>query len=863
MSSELFYLPFRPALDMNSLIIPGAILHFYLTGTSTTETIYSDVGLTTPLANPVIATSAGIWPAIYLDDAVSYRVVLEDSDGSTIPGFDFDPYIPGIADVLTEVVYNNIKDLADAAAEDAAQVAIDADQVSSDKAAAETAAAAALASSNFATDIADGEATYSGGEVFYVVDAEGDLVFYEMVGGSAVATGYVMPSSANLAALVAAAELARAEAETAEIGAEAAEAAATLEADRAVSAASIAESLVSPNYSDAPAGLAGTVDGDGFAVDNGDGTVTIYLNEGGTAVEQRALATSAALASSSGAGLVGTVFGGLASLLAVLLGGRSLSAATFASSMPNGTIFTMGGRQYQVDSTAVGSLSATDDLGVAGLVPFGAPTPYHFGATGVGDDASALNSFFSHITARYYDEANAGGTFSIDSGITFGSAGVSPLTSKITGNLSLTATSQIDDMLLLTDCGAVIWDSLTLRGQGGTSFASRTCHTGIRMDDCRRQIFRRLVISNFLFAGMSADQNNNSLSQFGDVKVTDCGSGAVNYSLTGNWSAPVNSGSSGSTAQRTVISVDELPPTFVQDGRYGAVGDSPCYVRLDGDLHYIYSVDAGAGELSVFPWVKSTATPGSFEYVFGGGVYQRGSDCNVNSFSSIDAIRCGTALAAASLYGPNASRIVTQFCGIGISVGRTPAGAALGGSYTSIYFENNQEDIVIVMRTGTNAYNYFEAEYALDMSLVQCLGAPRLTGDLLSTSFETLKRHSIRRKGDIFLYEKKSRSSTSSSYTEAPNRRDQKTVLYRNANIINLGELDVDLNRLTGVDSSHLTLIGSGTNNAPSGTQTFNAPAGWTINGGAGPVVFSGLTNALNVVIHWNISSLDVTVAQL
>src|SRR3546814_14416208 len=47
-----------------------------------------------------------------------------------------------------------------------------------------------------------------------------------------------------------------------------------------------------------------------FAVDNGDGTVTIYLNDDGSAVEQRTLATTAALSSSLGGVMVGTAAGG-------------------------------------------------------------------------------------------------------------------------------------------------------------------------------------------------------------------------------------------------------------------------------------------------------------------------------------------------------------------------------------------------------------------------------------------------------------------------------------------------------------------------------------------------------------------------
>src|SRR3546814_717322 len=71
-----------------------------------------------------------------------------------------------------------------------------------------------------------------------------------------------------------------------------------------------AESAAGPTYPDTAAGLAATADGQAFAVDNGDGTVTIYLNDDGSAVEQRTLATTAALSSSLGGVMVGTAAGG-------------------------------------------------------------------------------------------------------------------------------------------------------------------------------------------------------------------------------------------------------------------------------------------------------------------------------------------------------------------------------------------------------------------------------------------------------------------------------------------------------------------------------------------------------------------------
>lgn len=79
---------------------------------------------------------------------------------------------------------------------------------------------------------------------------------------------------------------------------------ATLQAEIATAAAegaaiseATAESVVGPTYASTAAGLAATAEGGSFAVDNGDGTVTIYREVAGVAVAQRTLATSTYVAS--------------------------------------------------------------------------------------------------------------------------------------------------------------------------------------------------------------------------------------------------------------------------------------------------------------------------------------------------------------------------------------------------------------------------------------------------------------------------------------------------------------------------------------------------------------------------------------
>lgn len=90
---SLLFDPLFVAENASGATINGAQLHFYLTGTTTHATIYADSGKVTPLSNPLTADSAGRFATIYLDEAVTYRYKLFDSDGVTLIK-DVDPVNP-------------------------------------------------------------------------------------------------------------------------------------------------------------------------------------------------------------------------------------------------------------------------------------------------------------------------------------------------------------------------------------------------------------------------------------------------------------------------------------------------------------------------------------------------------------------------------------------------------------------------------------------------------------------------------------------------------------------------------------------------------------------------------------------------
>jgi len=80
--------PVFVAVNSDGEPISGALLQFYLTGTTTPTPVYADAGLTTPLSDPVVANGAGMFPAIYLDPTVTYRIQWQTPTGGVIADID-------------------------------------------------------------------------------------------------------------------------------------------------------------------------------------------------------------------------------------------------------------------------------------------------------------------------------------------------------------------------------------------------------------------------------------------------------------------------------------------------------------------------------------------------------------------------------------------------------------------------------------------------------------------------------------------------------------------------------------------------------------------------------------------------------
>lgn len=80
----LFRLPKTIALDTAASPLSGATAEFLLTGTTTPTPVYSNAALSATHTNPVVADAAGVFPAIWLDPAITYKVTFRTSAGALL-----------------------------------------------------------------------------------------------------------------------------------------------------------------------------------------------------------------------------------------------------------------------------------------------------------------------------------------------------------------------------------------------------------------------------------------------------------------------------------------------------------------------------------------------------------------------------------------------------------------------------------------------------------------------------------------------------------------------------------------------------------------------------------------------------------
>lgn len=83
MAANLFQPSLSRATDSNGRPVNGAKMFFYLTGTTTPATWFTDAAGTVEGTNPLVSDSTGLFDPAYLDPDTTYRIVLKTADEAT------------------------------------------------------------------------------------------------------------------------------------------------------------------------------------------------------------------------------------------------------------------------------------------------------------------------------------------------------------------------------------------------------------------------------------------------------------------------------------------------------------------------------------------------------------------------------------------------------------------------------------------------------------------------------------------------------------------------------------------------------------------------------------------------------------
>jgi len=97
-----------PFFDVGGGITPsdGALLEFFITGTSTPKDTFTTEALNVANTNPVVADANGLFSDIWMPDGARYKVTLDDKN--IVQKFEADPVIGGLSSNSAKATFDNV-----------------------------------------------------------------------------------------------------------------------------------------------------------------------------------------------------------------------------------------------------------------------------------------------------------------------------------------------------------------------------------------------------------------------------------------------------------------------------------------------------------------------------------------------------------------------------------------------------------------------------------------------------------------------------------------------------------------------------------------------------------------------------------
>lgn len=450
-------------------------------------------------------------------------------------------------------------------------------------------------------------------------------------------------------------------------------------------------------------------------------------------------------------------------------------------------------------------------------------TPVMFGAAGdgVADDGVALQAFFDYLETRPEILGDFSGKWLTRQPLTIrGGLGNRYICGEIIGDAPMV------DLVTVIGQKQNFDGTFRLTGVASGSvadFSNRQIQNGINLDNAGRSVFDKIECQTFQRYGIRLESFGNNHINLGDVSGFDCGSpgdvfpsAVVTLIFTGRADNPELGFNQRSTLTTTGI------PDFIKVSDIVVVGGRPLLVTgITGN------------DLEVYPRPPQGSTSGQIQCLMGGVISTFGNDAGLTWIESITSIRCAAALRVGSLYGPTVGKLHVDACAMGMVLGDTPLSSARRISIESAYFENTE---LHVIHTGS-------------------LLASVVIGNPLGLEFEKVIRLIFHDASDMpgqteipgttivgdAIYTRSAALGFGRpiSVMTLANRPNQNQLSVRQNSIVIRLDYDEDLDRLYGLNTVELTLLGTGANNQPTGAITLEPTAdeitrGVTVNGTTG-----------------------------
>lgn len=456
----------------------------------------------------------------------------------------------------------------------------------------------------------------------------------------------------------------------------------------------------------------------------------------------------------------------------------------------------------------------------------------YWGAKGdrVADDTIPLNNFAKYIlNSGKAKTAECKGKFKITDQVRFVNTGAS-LRTDIVSTINFDAEfvsdyTSTEPMILVENWPYTqITGKLKVTGKGGTTYSTRTNDKGIHFLNCTRISVQNIEVSFMRLDGITLT-GTTSLYKFDFVRTNYCGSTngtapAVRLNLV-SWS---NTGTTNSTSQRSVITVDNIPN--------GLRADYTDFLIIDNKEYFISAIDSVNKTITVFPWLQPVTSAGEIRAITGSGIRVEGGDVSCGLINRLDSFACGVGLLNRSLYPCSLNSHVMQSCGAGHVLGSSVTSASVGGSSLYSYFESNFLDIVKVT---TTAIGYrFNSTSALNLSKVSfpvAIGNASTGIPSAASAFRGINGIFINERENTHIRSKDRFIDSSTGITEINTLNAASSFYHINANsqVFNLVD-NADATRLFELNSFIIHISGLGSKNNPTGNFVFNAPTGYTVN---------------------------------